>query len=398
MSAAAIAIVGASVLGRLYTPAEYGLLTAYMAVASALTSIGNWQFSVAVVVEATERKAFALVRVCVFTSLITAAVAAGLATLVLVYPFSAEAREVAQWAIFLPFTVLGSGLVGAWAAIANRRQAYRFMAISQASAALLTVTISAALGLAGYGPEGLMISYFVGQAFLFIAHLCYFFSLRDRPRRFSLRQLLAVARRHRKFAVWTMPSTFVGNFFIQSPIYALGAMSSAALMGAFNRGKALLVMPTQLIGGAVAQVFRQRAAADVAATGHCLPLFNKAFWGLFILGAPPIAFLMIFAPTLFAIYLGPDWRIAGDVARILAPMLLLELICAPISSIFYIRHRQTEDFILQTVFGAITGALVLTPVLLHYPPITVIYAYAIGQSLLYGWYIVRSRQLAGPLK
>ena len=77
-------------------------------------------------------------------------------------------------------------------------------------------------------------------------------------------------------------------------------------------------------------------------------------------------------------------------------MLLLELICAPIATVFHIRGRQTEDFILQTAFGVVTGVLVFTPVLLGYPPITVIYGYALGQSLMYGWYIVRSRQLDGP--
>jgi O-antigen/teichoic acid export membrane protein len=397
LAAAGIAILGAMVLGRLYTPAEYGMLGAYMALTSVLSSIGNWQFSVAVVIEASNRKAYALVRLCLFTSLITAAIAALIAGAMLLYPFGPpEWRQAAQWIVFLPMTVLGAGLVGAWSALANRRQSYRFMALSQASTALLTVVMSIAFGLAGYGAEGLMISYLIGQAYLFSAHILYFLGVRDRPRRFSARRLLAVGKRHRKFALWTMPSTFVGNFFMQSPIFALGVIGAPALIGAFNRGRMLLIMPTQLVGNAVGQVFRQRAAVEVATNGHCLPLFNKAFLGLLLLGAPPIAFLMVFAPALMTLYLGPDWRIAGDVARILAPMLLLELICAPIATVFVIRGRQTEDFILQTVFGAITGALVLTPVLLGASPITVIYAYAFGQSLLYGWYIVRSRQLAGP--
>jgi O-antigen/teichoic acid export membrane protein len=397
MSAAGISMLGLLVLGRLYTPAEFATLGTYMAVSVALTSIGNWQYSLAVIIEGSERRAFALVRLCAFTSLITALIAGVVAAVMMLYPFEApELHAAGRWMMLLPVTVFGSGLIGAWSALANRRQAYRFMAFSQAATALLTVLVSIGLGFAGFGGSGPMISFLAGQAFLLAIHAAYFLSLKDRPRGLSTRRLLAVARRHYKFALWTTPSTFVGSVFIQSPQYALALMNSPALLGAFSRGKALLVMPTQLVGGAVGQVFRQRAAADVAANGHCLPLFNKAFWGLVLLGAPPLIFLMIFAPALFAFFIGPDWRIAGDIARILAPMLFLELICAPIATVFHIRGRQTEDFVLQTVFGAITGALVLAPVVLGYPAITVIYAYAIGQSLLYGWYIVRSRQLAGP--
>lgn len=395
--AAGIAIVGAGITGRFFTPAEYGMLGGYMAVASTLTAVGNWQYSVAVIIEASPRRAFALVRLCVFTSLMTAILAAAVAAGITVYPFEdPNLVAAARWMWLLPATVFAAGLTASWAALANRLQAYRFMAASQASAALITVLLSIGFGVAGFGGSGLMISYFVGQAFLLVAHGVFFLTVRDRPRGFSAKQLLAVARRHHKFALWTMPTTFVGNFFIQSPIYALGQANSAALIGAFNRGRALLVSPTQLIGGAIGQVFRQRAAAEVAASGHCLPLFNKAFWGLFLLGGPPIIFLIIFAPQLMTLYLGPDWKIAGDVARIVAPMLFLELICAPIATVFHIRGRQTEDFILQTVFGLVTGVLVFAPILLGHAPIMAIYGYAVGQSLMYLWYIVRSRQLAGP--
>lgn len=397
LSAAGIAILGAAVTGRYFTPAEYGMLTAYMAVAATLTAIGNWQFSIAVVIESSRRRAFALVRICLVTSLITAIVSCAVGIGVMTYPFhDPDLKAAAGWMWLLPATVLSSGLVASWNALANRLRAYRFMAVSQASAALLTVLLSIGFGLAGFDGTGLIISYFVGQAYLFAAHLAFYLGVRDRPRRFSARQLLAVARRHRNFALWTMPSTFVGGFFMQSPIFALGAANNPTLMGAFSRGRQLLVLPTQLIGNAVAQVFRQRAAEEVARTGDCIAMYNKAFLGLLVLGAPPIAILMIFAPALFVLYMGPDWRIAGDVARILAPMLLLELICGPLSTIFHIRQRLREDFIAQTVFGLITGACVFAPVLLGLPAISVIYGYAIGQSLFYGWYIVRSRQLAGP--
>ena len=135
---------------------------------------------------------------------------------------------------------------------------------------------------------------------------------------------------------------------------------------------------------------------DIARDGNCTALYRKASLGLLVLGLPPTLLLMVIAPWLFSTFLGPKWVIAGEVARILAPMLLLQLICSPVSSIMLIVGHQAEDFWLQAGFAIFTFALTAIAMLTFREKIYLIYAYSVAQSLMYVTYLVRCWQLSLP--
>lgn len=393
--AAAVAIAAAPILGRLYPPAEYGILALYMGMAAALGTISNWQYSQAVVIERYDAKAFALVRLCLITSALTSLLAALLVGLIFAAPFCFPALQNASlWFLLLPLSTLIAGSVAAFSAAANRAQRYRDLARIPLETALLTISLSIALGLRGWGVAGLLTSYIAGQMYQLLAFAHVYRSLPgSRVARGRLR-LLALARKHRGFPIWTTPSSFVGVIAQQIPIYALGWIGAVAAVGAFSRARQLLSLPVGLVGGAVGQVFRQRAAADIAARGTCLPIYRKTLLALLLLGTPPVLLLMVAAPPLFEIFLGPNWREAGDVARVIAPLLLLQLVCSPLSSMFYIRAAQKEDFCLQTTFALLTIALVSALVAAGMSPLHVVVGYTLSQSIMYAAYLLRSYQLA----
>lgn len=397
-SAAGVSIVAAPILGRIYRPSDYGVLAAYMGLAAALGTISNGQYSQAVVIERYDSKAFALVRLCVIISVITSVLAAVLVALIFTMPSGVlELRDTSSWFVFLPLSTFIAGCTSALSAAVNRKQRYGMLARVPVETAFLTVGLSICLGVLGWGGNGLLASYIAGQLFQLLAFARVYRTLARRTVGSGRRRMLAVARTHRGFTIWTTPSTFVGVIAQQIPIYALGSVGAIATVGAFSRARQLLSLPVGLIGGAVAQVFRQRAAADLAARGTCLPIFRKTFFALLLLGTPPIILLMLIAPTLFSIFLGPNWRQAGEVARIIAPLLLLQLVCSPLSSMFYIRARQIEDFWLQSGFALVTVVLVAGLVALGASPLNAIVGYTVSQSVMYGWFILRCYALARSL-
>ena len=392
---AGLSILAAPILGRLYAPDDYGVLASYMAFASVLSAISNWQYPLAIVVERSNARAHALVWVSIYASAITSAASALLGLALFLAPGTGHAmRDSALWFLLLPATVMTAGVVGAWSALANRLEQYRLLALTQTFSSVTTVALSMALGFAGWGATGLMIGYFVGQAYFVVVYGRLWLSS-PRPPRPSLRRIIALARRHRHFAIWTTPSQFIGQFSMQIQIYLLTYANSLSLIGGFSRGRQLLLLPLSLIGNAIGQVFRQRASVDIARDGNCIALYRKASLGLLILGLPPTLLLMAIAPWLFATFLGPKWVVAGEVARILAPMLLLQLICSPVSSIMLIVGHQAEDFWLQIVFAALTLVIASIPLVLGWPMIDIVVGYAVAQSAMYATYIVRCAQLAG---
>ena len=59
-----------------------------------------------------------------------------------------------------------------------------------------------------------------------------------------------------------------------------------------------------------------------------------------VAGIPIFGLLLLFAPSLFALIFGNEWRHAGEIAQILSPWLLLNFICSPVAAIAIVLNRQ----------------------------------------------------------
>ncbi|MCR4328919.1 MAG: oligosaccharide flippase family protein [Candidatus Roizmanbacteria bacterium] len=393
--AAAISLLAAPILGRLYLPAEYGALAIYMSIASVLAGIGNWQYAQGIIVESRDNKAEVLLRLCLVTTAITVAVATILAAGIMLYPNTSHAwQQVRIWFVMLPISTLLGGVVTAWSAMANRKKMYRAMAAIQVASVSLTVAISIAMGVMEYGHVGLMVSYFLGQITTFFAYGYLMYKRRQKKQDIGKSQLLAMGRKHKGFALFTTPSAFVNIFAMQFPIYVLGLLGAVDVVGFFCRARQLMTMPLTLLGGSIAQVFQQRAAADYAREGTCRSLYKKTFLMLSGVGLVPVVLLTIWAPDIFELILGSNWRDAGDIARILAPMLLLRLICNPLSTVFFITNSQRESLFLTISTAFLIITISLCSYLLDYGTLGIIVSFSIAYSIAYIVFLVRSYQLS----
>lgn len=394
--AAAIPLVAAPVLGRLYLPADYGLLATYMAVGQVLGVVSTLQLQHGILAEHSDRRAEELVVVCRWTALGVAVVAALVG--VTAYALMAHHEVYAQgrgWMLLLPATTWGAGVTASVAALANRRRRYGAMAHIPVTMVAVTVATSIALGLLGWGVHGLFTSYLLGQA----VSVCSYMML-ERTMRVGgagqpcKRRLLAVARRHRGFATYTLPSEMIGTVNLQMPVFALSAMGALPLLGAFTRARQLVGAPLMLLGSSIATVFRQRAAEQYRATGSCRPIYAKTFAALTVLGLPPTIVLMIIAPDFFEWFLGANWREAGEVARALAPMLFLRFVCSPLSSIFYFLSRQREEFLLNISSVAVLASSIGFALMTANQPIAIVFAYTGSYAVIYCAYMLRGWSLA----
>jgi O-antigen/teichoic acid export membrane protein len=387
--AAAIPLVAAPILGRLYLPTDYGVLATYMAVGQVLAAVSTFQLQHGIIAEHSERRAEELVRVCRWSALAVAVLAAliGLAVYALMAGHAAYA-DGRGWVLLLPATTLGAGVTAAATALANRRRRYSDMARIQVVMVAVTVAASICLGLLGWGVHGLFASYFLGQAVVIASY-----ALLEREMSTGAadgsgwRRLAAVARRHRRFAIFTLPSELISTVNLQMPVYALSAVGAAPLLGAFARARQLVSAPLTLLGSSIATVFRQRAAEQYRATGSCRPIYAKTFVTLAGIGILPTIMLMIFAPDFFEWFLGPNWREAGEIARILAPMLLLRLICSPLSSVFYITGAQKGEFTLSVAATMILSIATIGPVLYGAQLMAIVMGFATGYAVIYALYV-----------
>ncbi len=391
--AAAVPLVTAPILGRLYLPSEYGVLGSYMAVSSVLAAVGNWQYAQGIIVEKRDANALVLLQLCYFTSLLTSLVSLAVGIGIVCYPTESPPVE-RLWFLLLPVSTLIAGINGARIALLNRYKQYGRMATVQVTSTIVTVLISISLGFAGFGYAGLLIAYFVGQLMVFGIYWRLRKQLPRSQNRPSRRRLAAMARKHKDFVLFTTPGAFVGNFAMQMPIYALGLMGSAGTIGLFSRARQLLEMPITLVGSSISQVFQQQAATEYARKGNCKNIYRKTFFALAGMGILPTLFLAVFAPQLFDWFLGPNWRDAGEIARILSPMLFLRLVCSPLSTVFMITGAQQEDFVLSICSLVLTALLIGTPLMLDWGALWIITGFSAAYITVYATYLTRGYQLA----
>lgn len=393
---AIIQVLAAPLLGRLYTPQDYGVLGGYMAVATVLAAIANWQLSQGIVVERRNNKAAALYRACQWATLLTSAAACGVALILLSWSYAVRQDGVNWWYVVLPFSTFVGGYCATLSSLANRQGIYRRIAVVLVLPVASSVAISITLGSLGWGATGLFIAYFAGQLMTLGMYLAMVPRLRERVDANSPRRAAAMLQKYRRFAVYTTPTMFVSSFSMNAPIFALTGLGAMSTVGLFSRANQLLSLPVHLIGNSVAQVFQRKAATQYHAIGHCWPIFRSTLITLLVLGAVPTMLLAFFAPSLFTWFLGPNWTDAGHLARLLAPMLLLRVICSPLSTVFYIVGKQREDFFLSIATSGIILAMIGVAIAMEKNGTSVTLAFSIGSTIAYMVYIVRSAYHAKP--
>ncbi len=393
---AVIQVLAAPLLGRLYTPQDYGVLGGYMAVATVLAAIANWQLSQGIVVERRNNKAAALYRACKRATLITSVIACGIALLLLGWSYAIRGDGITWWYLVLPVSTFVGGSCATLSSLANRQGVYRRIAVVLVLPVAISVAISITLGWMNWGATGLFIAYFTGQLMTLGMYLAMVPRLPERSAANSPKRAAAMLHKYRRFAIYTTPTMFLSSFSMNAPIFALTGLGAMSTVGLFSRANQLLSLPVQLIGSSVAQVFQRRAAIQYHETGNCWPIYRSTFLSLIVLGAIPAALLGLFAPVLFSWFLGPNWTDAGYLARILAPVLLLRVVCSPLSTVFYITGRQREDFFLSLAMSILTIVCIAIGIALGRGGEYVVVGFAIGQFTMYSVFLLRSSYHALP--
>lgn len=393
MTATLIPLLAAPVIGRLYTPAEYGPLAAYMAFAGILGPLGSLSFDKAIVAERTEKGARAMVGITIAVSLAVAFTVLLVVIPVLIFR-PHESGSVWLWFFSLPLSVVLTSIGYAGTEFAVRMGRFKLIGMRVIAVAVVPVVVTIACGVAGFGANGPIIGYLVGQIGNVMMTLRFFEGIGKQDIMPSPRRVRTLVRRHRDFAFFTTPGLVLVNIALQVPVFALTAIGALPLLGAFIRARQLIFMPLNLIGHSIGQMFRSRALAHLKETGSFGPLYDRTLLGLLAVGLPALAVTWVAAPTFFTIYMGPDWTEAGEVIRIIAPLLLLRLLSAPLGSVFNLVGHQKTDFWLH-LFSTMGAVLIVgATVLIGGTGVAIITAYTTVASLAYVASIVISRKLA----
>ena len=191
-----------------------------------------------------------------------------------------------------------------------------------------------------------------------------FFGCRKRDRvlfeKMRPRRLAGMARRHGSMAATLTVSHGVGVLNMRIPGLVISSFFGPAALGFFGVAERLASAPSQLVSGAIGDVYRQRASVLYRETGRFDRLMVKTLLMTFVLAIVPYAIGIAFAPDIFRILLGPQWEEAGRYASIIMVGGFFSFVTTPVDKAAIITGGE-GDYPVRPFYAAVpVGAFIGT--------------------------------------
>lgn len=329
-----LVILATPLLTRLYTPAEFGVLAVFSALAYCLISVASLRYEMAVPLAPDDETAMNLLAVAVVAALGTACVCAVVAA---VFPGAIHAAlgnsGVNPYAWVLSLSVAGGGVYQALTYWEVRRGHFSTIGKTRFAQNVAQVGVQLSAGLAGLGVVGLVAGDVIGRA-------GGGGGLAARLRRDD-RHLLATvsvagmrraASSYRRFPLLSSWSAIVNAVGLSVPALVFGGLFGAATAGLFVLAQRMVGLPLRLVGSAVAQVYLSEAGrAAHADPSRARALFLQTARRLLLLGLVPTVVVGALGSLLFGAVFGSEWREAGAYAQILALPFALQTVGPPVA-------------------------------------------------------------------
>lgn len=348
-----IAFASAPLMTRLFTPEAFGVAALFIAVLTICNTFATFRYDMAIVLPETDEDGFNLV--CLSALCLTLVV-----SIVTVLVFSVDEAVLAKvkltgmkpylWVLPIGIFFSGAGMIlNGWN---SRLNEFARQSISNVSGRLVSTVGGILAGLIGLTCGGILIAVNVGYSF-FVFLVLVFLSFssvfgRHVPQ-VSWAKIKSLASRYRKFPLVTSWSSLLSAVSIGLPAFVLTAYFSTAVAGLYALSYRMIVLPLQMVGGAISGVFL-RKAAEARHSGGLTQLTNKTFRNLVLIAAFPFVVIGLFGPELFALVFGESWREAGAYSQILCPWIFFIFIGGPLMSLSVVLECQGLALIFNIIF------------------------------------------------
>lgn len=285
-----------------------------------------------------------------------------------------------------PFSVF---LTGAFIALNywnSRTRRFGRLSIARVNASIAITGTQIGAGLAGHATGGSLIgASILGSAVstLILAVQIWRDDARILKESIKWSVLTTVLKRYKRFPLYDSWSALLSTISWQSPTFLLLYFFSTKEVGYYSLGMTVIQLPASLIGGAISQVFFQRAAR-AKFDGTLKELVENTVLRLGILWIFPTLLLALIGKEAFIVIFGNPWAEAGVYAQFLALWIFFVFITSPISTLFSILEMQKMSLIINIMILPIRCGAIIIGGMLDDPRLSIIFFSAVG-VIIYAW-------------
>lgn len=342
-----LAIGATPILTRLFTPEQFGLLAQFIGIATFFVVFSSLSLDMAIVLPEEDDEARRLLFMAIACISICAAGFVLMAGVIGIAKFLPGAPGALF--LWLGGVILFGGIYKTLTYWVTRKHRFKVLSISRVFQVLAAVSSQLAFGYLGLTQFGLIWGYLIGTvaSCVMMVFLAGPAKIRWKTAERSKEWWISI-KKYRDFIFFRTPQNLIvsgGKALI--PVY-FGAIFGLSSLGSFALANRILVMPLELVGNSVRQAFFPRSV-DLARENpaELLRSLLRLTGALTLLGAVPLALLLIGGPYLFRTFFGEEWAEAGNYAAVLMFGAYGQFICNPSETLMPVLGLQKEHLIFQ---------------------------------------------------
>ncbi len=347
------------VLTRLYSKTDFGIFTVYLSIVSIVAVLSTGRYEFAILSAQEEEEAWSTVWLIGYISLATALITLVGVEALRFISYSKLGNQFSHlFIVLLSLSLAVSAIYQAVYYWCNRKKQYRSLASNRVFGSIMFAMASGVLGYIGIGGIGLIVGSCLGQLTNMVLLILTILKEENNIKRPSWVSIRKTALRYINFPKFLIPSGFLDRLSSQLHIFILSSLFGMEVVGSLGLYQKVVSVPTQIVGNAISDVFKQRASANLIANKECRVVFDKMATTLFTIGLIPFLILFSLSPLLFKFVFGAQWYKAGEYSQIMSFMFIFGFVVSPASSLIYIAEKQRYDLMLQ-IFLIIIATLAL---------------------------------------
>lgn len=354
-----ISIVSIPIISRLYSPADMGMLSAFVSLTAILVAFTSLRYSVVIPLPRTlgyalNASVLCLIILSVISLLIFIITFFSSSTLFELFNLT----DLNDYWYLLPISVFLFGLAEILNIWAVRCKSFKLISAANIFQSFIGSLSKIVIGFFSANPLGLIIGQILLQAGCVI-YLSRFYLSKFNNRKISIKKMLFIARYYIDIPKFRLPSQLLLSISVNMPILFFSSYFGSEITGQVGLALMVLSLPISLIGQTIGQAFY----GEIASIGRKDPLkiqklSRDILKKLLVISLLPFVVLVIFGEDLFKFVFGPEWADAGMYARIMALYIIANLASSPLVNIlnvyvrnsFYLWINLSRFFLLVGVF------------------------------------------------
>ncbi|MFA0132033.1 lipopolysaccharide biosynthesis protein [Vibrio splendidus] len=355
-----ISIVSIPIISRLYSPADMGVLSAFVSLTAILVAFTSLRYSVVIPLPRTLGYALNASVLCL---IILSVISFFMFIITLLYYSTLfqlfNLSNLNDYWYLLPLSVFLFGLAEILNIWAVRCKSFKLISVANVFQSSIGSLSKIAFGLFSANPFGLIIGQILVQAGCVITLSKSYFSIYDK-KKISIKKMIFIARYYIDIPKFRLPSQVLLSLSANMPILFFSSYFGSETTGQVGLALMVLSLPISLIGQTIGQAFY----GEIASIGRKDPikiqrLSRDILKKLLFISLLPFIVLVIFGEDLFKFVFGPEWTDAGQYARIMSLYIIANLASSPLVNIlnvyvrnsFYLWINLSRFFLLIGVFS-----------------------------------------------